>query len=78
MEEIQGCTYREAMQRIQEIVRLIEAGEIEVDELTGLIEEAARLMNFCTDKLTSIDQEVSKLLEQLDETQSSAEQSARE
>lgn len=33
-------TYQEAITRIQEIVRLLETGDIEVDELTKLIEEA--------------------------------------
>ena len=60
-------TYQEAITRIQEIVRLLETGDIEVDELTKLIEEATSLIQFCSTRLTSIDKEVSQLLQQLDE-----------
>ena len=38
-------TYQEAITRIQEIVRLLETGDIEVDELTQLIEEATGLLH---------------------------------
>lgn len=62
-------TYQEAITRIQEIVRLLETGDIEVDELTKLIEEATSLIQFCSTRLTSIDKEVSQLLQQLDESQ---------
>ncbi|EFR34482.1 hydrolase [Porphyromonas asaccharolytica PR426713P-I] len=61
-------TYQEAITRIQEIVRLLETGDIEVDELTKLIEEATSLIQFCSTRLTSIDKEVSQLLQQLDES----------
>ncbi len=61
-------TYQEAITRIQEIVRLLEMGDIEVDELTKLIEEATSLIQFCSTRLTSIDKEVSQLLQQLDES----------
>ncbi len=61
-------TYPEAITRIQEIVRLLETGDIEVDELTQLIEEATGLIQFCSTRLTSIDKEVSQLLQQLDES----------
>lgn len=62
-------TYQETITRIQEIVRLLETGDIEVDELTQLIEEATGLIQFCSTRLTSIDKEVSQLLQQLDESQ---------
>ena len=62
-------TYQEAITRIQEIVRLLETGDIEVDELTKLSEEATGLIQFCSTRLTSIDKEVSQLLQQLDESQ---------
>lgn len=61
-------TYQEAITRIQEIVRLLETGDIEVDELTQLIEEATGLIQFCSTRLTSIDKEVSQFLQQLDES----------
>lgn len=62
-------TYQEAITRIQEVVRLLETGDIEVDELTKLIEEATGLIQFCSTRLTAIDKEVSQLLQQLDESQ---------
>lgn len=62
-------SYQESVTRIQEIVRLLETGDIEVDELTKLIEEATGLLQFCSTRLTAIDKEVSHLLQQLDESQ---------
>ncbi len=62
-------SYQESITRIQEIVRLLETGDIEVDELTKLIGEATRLLQFCQARLTSIDEEVSQLLKQLDESE---------
>ena len=41
-------SYQESVTRIQEIVRLLETGDIEVDELTKLIEEATGLLQFCS------------------------------
>lgn len=55
-------TYSEAMARLEEIVRLIEGNELEIDQLAEKIKEANELIAFCTEKLTKADAEVEKLL----------------
>lgn len=55
-------TYSEAMARLEEIVRLIEGNELEIDQLAEKIKEANELIAFCTEKLTKADAEIEKLL----------------
>ena len=39
--------YEEAMKRLEEIVRQIENGEMDIDSLADKLKEAKRLMAFC-------------------------------
>ncbi|NMA73614.1 MAG: exodeoxyribonuclease VII small subunit [Bacteroidales bacterium] len=55
-------SYTEAIERLEEIVNLIESNELEIDELTNKIKEANDLIQLCTEKLTKVDQEVEKIL----------------
>ncbi len=56
-------TYTEAMTRLEAIVRSIESGEMDVDSLTAQLQEAKTLVKLCRQHLTTIDQEVKKILE---------------
>ena len=56
-------TYTEAMTRLEAIVRSIESGEMDVDSLTAQLQEAKTLVKLCRQRLTTIDQEVKKILE---------------
>lgn len=71
----ESMNYQEAITRLQEIVKQIEGGYVDVDDLSKLTEEATSLMRFCTDKLTHVDMEVSKLLSQLNEADTTSEDS---
>ncbi|MDL2247726.1 exodeoxyribonuclease VII small subunit [Bacteroides sp. OttesenSCG-928-J23] len=57
-------TYSEAFQRLEEIVSQIESDELEIDTLTEKVQEANKLIALCTEKLTKIDQEVKKMLDE--------------
>lgn len=58
-------SYIDAFNELQEIVSNIEQGEINVDDLTTSIKRASQLINICKAKLTASENEVEKLLEQL-------------
>lgn len=55
-------TYSQAMERLEEIVRLIDSNELEIDQLAEKIKEANEIIAFCSDKLTKADCEIEKLL----------------
>lgn len=60
--------YTEAFEELQEIVSEIEQGEISVDELAAKVKRAALLIKICKDKLITTEEDVSKILKELDNT----------
>ena len=56
-------TYNEAVEKLRKIVADIENGELDVDVLSG---EATRLIKLCKEKLYKVDEEVKKVLEELE------------
>lgn len=55
-------TYSQAMERLEGIVRQIDNNELELDALAGKLKEANDIIAFCSEKLTKVDAEVEKLL----------------
>ena len=55
--------YEEALQQLETIVRKMEGGEYDVDELTEQLKQAQKLIKLCRDKLTKTDAEIKKILE---------------
>ena len=64
MEKIE--TYQEAVEKLRTIVEDIERGELDVDVLSEKVKEATRLIKLCKEKLFKADEEVKKILEELD------------
>jgi exodeoxyribonuclease VII small subunit len=58
-------TYNESIEKLRAIVANIERGELDIDELSEKVKEASRLIKVCKDKLTKADEEVKKILEEL-------------
>lgn len=58
-------TYEDAFTELQRIVRDIESGEINVDELSHKIGRASELITVCKAKLTATEEEVLQLLAKL-------------
>lgn len=58
-------TYEEAYQELQQIISEIESGEISVDVLSQKVKRAAELIAFCKEKLTSTENDVQKILDDL-------------
>jgi exodeoxyribonuclease VII small subunit len=59
-------SYREAEAKLRRIVADIEKGELDVDVLSEKIKEAVRLIKVCKEKLFTVDEEVKKILEELE------------
>ncbi len=58
--------YAQAFEELQQIVSEIEEGQISVDELSEKVKRAAHLINICKAKLSSTEEDVNKILKDLD------------
>ena len=58
--------YTDAFEELQGIVSRIEEGEITVDELSEKVKRAAQLIKICKSKLASTEEDVNKILKELD------------
>ena len=63
--------YTEAFDELQTIVLEIEQGEISVDELSEKVKRAALLIKICKAKLTTTEEDVNKILRELDGSEDS-------
>ncbi len=60
-------SYTEAMRELEEIVAEIEQGEITIDTLSQKVKRASELIKICKNKLTSTEEDVNKILEEMKE-----------
>lgn len=60
-------TYTDAYEELQQIVSDIEDGEITVDVLSAKVKRASELIKVCKEMLTSTEEDVKKILEDLGE-----------
>jgi exodeoxyribonuclease VII small subunit len=65
--------YTDSFNELQNIVTEIEKGEISVDELSEKVKRAAELIKICKTKLTSTEEDVSKILKELESNQDEEE-----
>lgn len=56
-------TYEQAVARLEEIVNNLERGDLALDSLAQQIKEAQELLTFCRTKLTQVETDVKKILE---------------
>jgi exodeoxyribonuclease VII small subunit len=67
-------SYGEAAARLEEILGKIEEGQVDIDELSGLVKEAAELVTLCREKIHAAEVQVKTITEQLErETPAGAE-----
>lgn len=59
-------SYDKAFEELQQIVRDMEEGEIGVDELSIKVKRASELIKVCKKKLSSTEEDVSKILKGLE------------
>jgi len=58
--------YTDAFSELQEIVSEIEQGQISVDELSEKVKRAALLIKICKTKLSTTEEDVNRILKELD------------
>jgi exodeoxyribonuclease VII small subunit len=59
-------SYGQAASRLEEILVKIEEGQVDIDELSGLVQEAAELVTLCRDKIQAAEVQVKTITEQLE------------
>ena len=59
--------YVEAFEELKTIVEEIEEGEISVDQLSEKVKRATQLIKICKAKLTATEEDVNKILKELEE-----------
>jgi exodeoxyribonuclease VII small subunit len=62
----ESIKYTEAFEELQTIVSEIEQGEISVDELSEKVKRAAFLIKICKSKLATTEDDVNKILKDLE------------
>ncbi|MCK5823418.1 MAG: exodeoxyribonuclease VII small subunit [Bacteroidales bacterium] len=60
-------SYSDAISEIEEIVNIIENGELNVDEISEKIKRVSLLIKSCQKKLHETQVEIEKILEKIDE-----------
>lgn len=58
-------TYKEAIEKLEEIVYHIENDEPDVDEISGMVKEAYELLMYCKNRLKTTEEEVQAAFEKL-------------
>ncbi len=59
-------SYSEAISEIEEILRNIESGELDVDDLTDHVKRVAVLLDICKKKLKTTEKEIQKVVDGLE------------
>lgn len=70
-------SYTEAVTRLEEILALIEEGEVDIDALSGLVAEAAELVTLCRQKITAAEMQVREITERLEREVAESENEGR-
>jgi len=55
--------YSDAMKQLEDIVRRMESGELDIDSLTKELKTAQSLIKLCKDKLYKTEEEINKIME---------------
>lgn len=65
-EKARDLSYSQAAARLEEILNQIEEGDVDIDELSGLVAEAAELVTLCRQKITAAEMQVREITERLE------------
>ncbi len=63
-ENLQSLTFEEQMQRLEEIVEILDDGEAALDEMLALYEEGIKRSQFCREYLEKAEQKVTVIQNQ--------------
>lgn len=78
MAKSRELTYSQALNELEKIVAEIESEEVDVDALAEKIKRASFLIMFCKEKLRTAEDEVKKVLTEMEEKEEGAESAEEE
>jgi len=64
-----SMSYSEAVTSIEELLQLIETGELDVDDLAEKVKQASELLKVCKGKLFSTEKEIEKILKEMEDNE---------
>jgi len=62
----QKFNYSKSLKEIEEIVKQIESGELDVDKLADKVQKATKLIKQCRDKLRTTEEDLGRILKDQD------------
>lgn len=62
----ENLNYTQAFKELQQIIVDLEEGEVNVDELSEKVKRATKLIAVCKSKLTETEEDVNKILRELE------------
>ena len=60
---MENMTYKQAVERLEEIMEKVQNGKMELDELSEALTEASALAGYCRGKLFKVDEEIKAIIE---------------
>ncbi len=72
VEDIRSLSFEDSYDRLEEVIKRLEDGELSLEESVALYEEGVQLARHCGDKLDDAELRVSGLLHEAAEEQESA------
>ncbi len=63
----QKFNYSKSLKEIEEIVKQIESGELDVDKLADKVQKATKLIKQCRDKLRTTEEDLDRVLKDQDQ-----------
>ena len=78
MQDRSELSYAQAAARLDEILEKIERGEVDIDELSQLVAEAADLVTLLRKKITAAEMQIKTITERLEREETLPEEGPRE
>ena len=54
--------YEEAIAKLEQIARQLEQNQLPIDQIAAQLREAQELVKYCREQLTSVDEEIKKIM----------------
>ncbi|WP_053219257.1 exodeoxyribonuclease VII small subunit [Virgibacillus senegalensis] len=64
----QELSFEEAMKQLEEIVEKLEEGEVPLEKAINYYQEGMKLSKLCSDKLTSVEEQMEKIVNEQGDT----------
>ena len=58
--------FNQAVEELENILKQIESGELDVDELSGKVKRASELLRLCQSKLRDTEEEIDKIISDME------------